>query len=81
MTKKSVYTRKRFKEQEKALLLLMQRDPEFLELCEDYELCMNATDYWSGKEEQGAREKANEFRTIATDLEMEISIKLAGIRS
>ncbi|MBT8333524.1 MAG: hypothetical protein KJP19_03755 [Deltaproteobacteria bacterium] len=81
MTKKNVFIRKRFKEQEKALLLLMQKDPIFLELCEDYELCLEATDYWSGKEEPGAREKANEFQSIATDLEIEISMKLAGFKA
>ena len=60
---------------------MMQKDPEFLELCEDYETCMRATDYWSGQEVPGAREKANEFRSIATELEIEISMKLAESRA
>ena len=80
MTQKNVFIRKRFKEQEELLLLMMQKDPAFLELCEDYVLCIEAKDYWSGTDEPGAREKANEFRSIATDLEMEISMKLAEFK-
>ena len=70
--------RKRFKDHEEILMQLLQTDSEFQELCEDYEICVKAADYWSGKEVPSAREKANEFRAIATDLEMEISMKLAG---
>ncbi len=65
---------------EKSLLLLMQKDPQFLELCEDYEICMKATHYWSDMGVPGARDKADEFRSIATDLEMEIETKLAGFK-
>ncbi len=80
MAPKNVFTRKRFKDREESLLLLMQKDLEFLELCEDYEICMKATDYWSGKGVPDARKKADEFRSIATDLEVEISMKLAEFK-
>ena len=76
--KKTSFIRKRFKDQETSLLMLMQSDPEFFELCEDYEICMKATDYWSGKGVTGGQDKAKEFRDIASDIEAEIGKILEG---
>ena len=59
-------------------MMMMQKDPGFFELCEDYEIPMKATEYWSGKGVPGAQDKAKEFRSMATDLEVEIALKLAG---
>jgi hypothetical protein len=73
--------RKRFKEHEEILMQLLQTDPEFQELCEDYEICMQATDYWSDKGIPGAQEKAKEFRIITLDLEAEICKKLNDHKS
>ena len=73
MTIKNYFTKKRFRNQEESLQRLLQKDPEFAELCEDYEICMTAAEYWSGRRESGAVEKAKEFRDIAGDIEADIS--------
>lgn len=79
-SEKEHFVRKRFKDHDEILMVLVKTDPEFQELCEEYELCMKATDYWSGQEGLGAQEKAKEFRSIADDLETEIAMKLAEFK-
>ena len=43
----------------------MAEDPEFLALCEDYDVCVNALRYWTKSKEPEAEIRVNEYRTIA----------------
>ena len=55
------------------LELLMEKDPEFGDLCEDYNACVEALQHWvkSGKPEAGQR--VTEYRTLVRELQEEIA--------
>ncbi len=50
----------------------MAEDPEFLALCEDYDVCVNALRYWAKSRDPEAEIRINEYRTIARQLEEEV---------
>ena len=50
----------------------MAEDPEFLDLCEDYEACVNASLYWADSNTPEAKTRVNEYRTLIEELETEI---------
>ena len=50
----------------------MAENPEFLALCDDYDVCVNAVLYWSKSGEPEAEIRVNEYRTIARELEEEV---------
>ena len=51
---------------------LMEKDPEFVALCEDYDDCVNALGYWSQSNAPEAETRANEYRILVQELEAEI---------
>ena len=52
--------------------LLMEKDPEFVSLCEDYEDCVNALSYWSRSKAPEAGTRVSEYRALVEELEEEI---------
>ena len=72
MNSKAYHIRKRFPDQKYSIDKLMARDPEFLSLCDDYDACINAIEYWGKFNEPEAEIMIDEFRTIARELEEEV---------
>jgi hypothetical protein len=50
----------------------MATDPEFYALCQDYEICFKASQYWAASSEPEARDSLAEYRTLVRELEKEI---------
>jgi len=50
----------------------MAKDPEFLSVCDDYDACINAIQYWRQSNEPEAAIMIDEFRNIAQELEEEV---------
>ena len=58
----------------------MAKDPEFLALCEDYDTCVNALEYWANCKEPEAEARVNEYRNIADGLEEEVAEALRAMK-
>jgi len=58
---------------------LLEKDPEFLALSEDYDVCIKALQHWEQSKEPEAKTRVNEYRTLVRDLEEEIVQALAGL--
>jgi len=70
----------RFPKKIHTLTLLMAADPEFLNICEDYEACVKAMRYWARSKEPEAAARINEYNALVRELEEEI-IRLVAARS
>jgi len=57
----------------------MAEDPEFLDLCEDHDACVNALRYWAKSKEPEAEIRVAEYRTLVWELQEEISQALAAL--
>jgi hypothetical protein len=67
------HIRERFPSQEDLIDLLMAKDPEFLDLCEDHDACVNALRYWTKSNEPESENRVIEYHTVIKELEEEIS--------
>jgi hypothetical protein len=69
-----------FPEKNHTIAHLMEEDPEFLALCEDYGICAEALRYWEQSKKPEAETRVNEYRTVAREIEQEIreELKLRG---
>jgi len=70
---------KRFQHKRDLILRLCDSNADFLSLCEDYEVCVNAFNYWGHLEVPGALTKASEYHDIMGELEKEICQALAAV--
>ncbi len=66
------HIRKRFSDQKYSIDQLMTKDSEFLSLCDDYDACINALQYWTESKEPEAESRIDEFRNIVRELEEEV---------
>jgi hypothetical protein len=66
------HIRERFPDQKYNITWLMVKDPEFLSLCEDYDACINALQYWTQSKDPEAETIIHEFSNIAQELEEEV---------
>ena len=66
------HIRKRFSDQKYSIDQLMAKDSEFLSLCDDYDACINAIQYWTKSKESEAENMIDEFRNIVRELEEEV---------
>jgi len=66
------HIRKRFSDQKYSIDQLMTKDSEFLSLCDDYDACINALQYWTKSKEPEAESMIDEFRNIVRELEEEV---------
>ncbi len=74
------HIRERFPEKKHRIDRLMANDPEFLALCEDYDTCVKALEYWANSKEPEAEERVNEYRNIADGLEEEVAEALRALK-
>jgi hypothetical protein len=58
----------------------MKEDPTFRAICEDYDACINALQYWTTSEEPEASIRINEYRTLIRELEEEITQLLQSVK-
>jgi hypothetical protein len=58
----------------------MKEDPTFRAICEDYDACINALQYWSTSEEPEASIRINEYRILIKELEEEITQVLQSVK-
>ena len=58
----------------------MVEDPEFFALCEDYDTCVNALQYWINSKEPEAEIRVNKYRVIARELEEEVVKTLIALK-
>jgi len=67
------HIRERFPDKKHSIDLLMAEDPEFPTLCEDFDACIDALQYWAESEAPEAETRVNEYRTLVRELQEEIA--------
>ena len=80
MNDKAKHIRERFPDKSHVIDLLIVEDPEFLDLCEDYDACVNALLYWTGSEAPEAEIRVNEYRTLVQELEQEVNQAFVALK-
>ena len=68
-----------FPDQKDTIDLLAAQNPEFFALCEDYDACVNALQYWTKSKAPEAETRVNEYRTLVRELQEEITQALAAL--
>ena len=76
---KMCHIRERFPDKKHSIDLLVAEDPEFLALCEDYDACVDALQYWSESKEPEAETRVNEYRVFVRELQEEIAQALVAL--
>ena len=79
MNDKPRHILEKFREDSHTIARLIEKDDEFLAMCEDYDACVNALQYWAKSKEAEAQTRVNEYRTLIKELEEEISQALAAL--
>ena len=79
MDDKARHIRERFPNKKNSIDLLMAEDPEFLDLCEDYDACIDALRYWANSKEPEAETRVDEYRALVRELQEEITQALATV--
>ena len=74
------HIRDRFPEKKINIERLMAEDPEFLALCEDYDICVNALRYWAESKEPEAEVRVGEYRGLVEALEEEVVEALTALK-
>ncbi len=75
------HIRERFPDKKHSIDLLMAEDPEFLDLCEDHDACVDALRYWAKSKKPEAETRVNEYRTLVRELQEEITQALEALKS
>jgi len=73
------HIRERFPDKKHTIRLLMAKDPEFLDLCEDHDACVDALRYWAKSEEPEAETRVHEYHTLVRELQQEITQALLAM--
>ena len=73
------HIRERFSAKKHTIDLLMAKDPEFLDLCEDHDTCVDALRYWANSEAPEAKTRVNEYHTLIRELQEEIAQALKAL--
>lgn len=81
MNDNTLHVLNRFAGEKAHLVLLMTQDSEFYSLCQDYEACVKALQYWSASNAPEAGTRLDEYRTLVSELEDEISNALKSSQS
>ena len=79
MNDRERYIREKFPDQKHAIDLLAAQDSEFLAMCEDYDACVSALQYWAKSIAPEAEARVIEYRTLIRDLQEEITQALAAL--
>ena len=80
MTDKQRHILKQFPEKSHTITHLMDEDPEFRGLCEDYDVCVKALRHWEKSKEPEAKTRVDEYRILVKELEGEIRAALESKR-
>ena len=72
MNDKAHHIREQFPDKTHAIDLLMAQDPEFRAMCEDYDACVDALQYWAKSKAPEAEMRVNEYRTLTRELQEEV---------
>ena len=78
MFDKPHHIRERFPDKKTSIERRIAGDPEFLALCEDYDACVNALQYWAKSKEPEAEIRVHEYRNLVQELEAELVETLAA---
>ena len=73
MNDKARHIRERYTDKKHVIESLMSKDPEFHDLCEDHDACVDALRYWSASKAAEAETRVNEYRTLIQELLNEIA--------
>ena len=79
MNDKARHIRERFPDKKHTIDLLMTKDPEFFDLCEDHDACVDALRYWAKSKEPEAETRVNEYRALVRELQEEITQALVAL--
>ena len=79
MSDNTRHIQERFPEKSHIIELLMDKDPEFFTLCEDYNACVDALAYWANSKAPKAKIRVEEYRIIIEELEEEIAQILVAV--
>ena len=79
MNDKARHIRERFPDKNHSIDLLMAEDPEFPDLCEDFDACVDALRYWAKSEKPEAETRVDEYRTLVRELQEEITQALLAM--
>ncbi len=73
------HIRERFPDQKHRIDLLLAEDPEFFTLCEDYDACVDALQFWANSEAPEAETRVDEYRTLVRELQEDIAQALEAL--
>ena len=76
MTAKPRHVLEQFVEMKDNIKILMKKDQEFLSLCEDYDVSIEALKHWEQSKDLEAKTRVKEYRTLVQELEEEIRAAL-----
>ena len=76
MSEKLRHVLERFRTKQDHINLLIEKDPEFMTLLEDYHDCVEALQRWQQSKEPEAETRVDEYRTLVKELEEEIRAEL-----
>ena len=79
MNNRGRHIREILPDQKRTIDLLGLQNSEFLAMCEDYDACVDALQYWTRSKEPEAETRVNEYRTLVRELEEEITQALSRI--
>ena len=74
------HIRERFPDKTHTIDLLMAKDPEFFDLCEDHDACVDALRYWAKSKEPEAETRANEYHILVRELQQEIAQAIDALK-
>jgi hypothetical protein len=80
MNDKAHHILERFPDRSESIALLMDENPEFRTMCEDYDDCVNALRHWVHSKEPEAATRSSEYRTLIQELEEEIIQAFAALK-
>lgn len=80
MNDNSLHVLRRFSGHATTLVRLMAEDADFYALCQDYEDCVNAAQYWTALGTPEAKARTEEYQTLVRDLEEEIAQALKAFK-
>ena len=81
MNDKPRHILEKFREDSFTVARFMERDEEFLALCEDYDACVDALRYWAKSKDPEAKTRVNEYRTLVRELEEVITQALVALET
>ena len=73
------HIREQFPDKTHTIDLLVAKDPEFFDLCEDHDACVDALRYWAKSEKPEAETRIDEYRTLVRELQEEITQALLAM--